>query len=141
MENAAIWWGLGGLALIASDMLFGTFFLLFCGIGALITSLAIYLGLSHSWLNEFLLFSISSLLLVVLFRKSLVKKFGPQSGQTFEEHLGKTVKVTSRISSHGKGRAVYRGAEWDAMSASGREYEENSEATIQKLEGITLVLE
>lgn len=140
--NAATIWGVAGLALVIADLVFGSFFMLFLGAGALITAGLAWAGLideNVTW--QWLVFSVTSVAGLLLFRKKLVKAFGKSSHEKYTEHKGQVVVVTESIPHNGAGRVKYRGAEWPAKTADGSALSEGHRAIIKNTDGILLEIE
>jgi inner membrane protein len=140
MSNEIIW-GAAGILLIIADVVFGTFFMLFLGISALITGALVWSGALPNPTWQWLTFAVLSSLGVILFRKKLVKSFGPSNEDRYQEHTGQKVQVVEEIPSNGTGRVLYRGAEWPATSRNGETIEKGTTAIIVKNEGITLIVD
>lgn len=132
-------WGAIGLALVILDMLFGSFYLLFLGLGALVTALSTWLGFTVDPTWQWTTFAVVSILGILLFRKRLVKHFGP-GGDRYTEHVGEKVKVIQDVTAK-DGKVMYRGAEWQARSKDGALIPVGEDARILKTDGIVLVVE
>ncbi len=138
MSIATIW-ALAGLILIIADVIFGTFFMLFLGVGAIITAAACWIGLgTENTAVQWLIFSAASTLGVGLFRKKLVKMFGSNAADKYQEHAGNVVVITAEIPANDTGRAKYRGAEWPARTVSGEAMAVGTRAKIVTTDGIVL---
>lgn len=132
-------WAVAGLLLIIADVVFGTFFMLFLGMGAILTALAVAIGLPNDLIAaQWLIFAVTSALGLILFRKKLVRSFGKESGSRYEEHVGQHVEVTTDIPHNGQGRVKYRGAEWPAITEDGSALSAGHKATITSTDGIIL---
>ena len=135
-----IYWGAGGLALIIADVLFGTFFVLFLGISALIIGALAWAGVLNDTLYQWLLFAAISILGVVLFRSRLLQWFGPGKDDKYNEHQGHNVEVIDSMEGSKQGKVKYRGTEWMAVSASGETFLPGETAVIDKLDGIVIYI-
>ena len=87
-----IWWFSAGLLLIITDLLVGSFFLLFLGVGALITGTSIIFDM-HSVSMHWVIFAVSSSILALVFRKPLMLRYGPGSMQKYIEHQGEWIEI------------------------------------------------
>lgn len=138
--STEIWWAVAGLAMVIADLIFGTFFILFIGAGALITALCIWIGIipasDPTW--QWVLFAVSSTLGLILFRKKLVNIFGRGAADKYDEHRGQKVSVTEDIPENGNGKVNYRGAQWIARSADGSAIAAGKTAVISQVDGIIL---
>lgn len=143
MFNPTIVWFVLGLILTLSEFAVPGVILIFFGIGAWIVAASTYLGLTGSFESQVLLFSISSILLLIVLRKWIKGKFyGHVSDvqdltQNLDEFTGKNVMVIKDVIPGKPGGTVeFKGSTWSAVSD---EYIKNGEcAIITEVEGITL---
>lgn len=138
--DAAIFWGSAGLILIIADVVFGSFFMLFLGVGALVTGAAVWSGTLANPVYQWLCFALVSLSGVISLRKPLIHRFGSKSAKGYDEHTGQRVFVCEAIPAGGSGRVMYRGAEWPARTLDGSALGQNSHALIHALDGIMLIV-
>jgi membrane protein implicated in regulation of membrane protease activity len=117
LNNAVIWFGLG-LALFLLEFLIPGFILFFFGIGAWIVAiLTFFLDITIN--EQLIVFVVSSILSVVLFRNWVKRKFGMglvAAGLLEDEFIGKTGVAETLIVPGKKGRVAFKGTEWDACS-------------------------
>ncbi len=133
------YWAIAGLLLIIADVIFGTFFMLFVGIGAIFTAGLMWSGLVQNYpAMQWIVFAATSAAGVLLFRNKLVNSFGGGSVSRYNEHKGQPVLVTETIPNNGMGRVKYKGAEWPARTANGEALHEGNKAEILKTDGIIL---
>jgi len=136
-------WFLIGLALILSEFMLPGVILVFFGLGAWITTLTIWLGLTAGWGSQLLTFAISSVLLLVVlrrwFRARLFGYVGDDQSpeQNIDDMAGQKVTVMVDVEpGQNTGKVEYKGAAWSARSdefiAAG------SRAVIVAADGITL---
>jgi membrane protein implicated in regulation of membrane protease activity len=117
LNNAVIWFGLG-LALFLLEFLVPGFILFFFGVGAWIVAI-ITLFLDVSINTQLIIFVISSVLSVSLFRNWVKRKFGlglSSGGKLEDEFVGKTAIAETPIYPGKKGRVEFKGTDWDACS-------------------------
>ncbi|MBL7812323.1 MAG: NfeD family protein [Bacteroidetes bacterium] len=139
--STELYWAAAGIGLIIADVIFGTFFVLFLGASALVTALLVWTGLLPDPALQWLVFAIVAAAGVLLFRKKLLKSFGPGHGSNFNEHLGQQVVVSSHIPANGQGRVSYRGTEWPASTMDGSALEEGAKGIVRHTDGILLKIE
>jgi len=137
LNNAVIWFGLG-LALFLFEFLIPGFILFFFGVGAWIVAvLTLFFDVS---LNiQLIVFVISSVLSVLLFRNWVKRKFGLGVSATEmleDEFLGKTAVAETPIYPGKKGRVEFKGTDWDACSEENIAPGEN--VIITRIESILL---
>lgn len=103
------WWhwvGLG-LSLIALEMLVSTFFLLWMGLGALITGLVGFL-LPLSFTAQLLLWTLASLAMVAIWMKYFKSPDRTHAGQAKEGILGITGLMTRPVTETGEGEILFQ---------------------------------
>ncbi len=121
MENffnhSVIWFGLG-LAFFLMEFILPGFILFFFGIGAWIVALlSLFIDISIN--VQLILFLVSSVLTVLLFRNFVKQRFGmtDQAPQLLEnEYIGKVAKAETVIAPGLHGKVEFKGASWDASS-------------------------
>ena len=121
MNNPILIWFLIGAALFLLEFAAPGLVILFFGLGAWIVSLFAYLGLVDSWSAQILLFSVASILSLVLLRKYLKSWFVGDSeteeGELDTEFIHQQVLVVREIPGGPKmGRIELKGADWRAWS-------------------------
>jgi len=120
--DAITWlWLLGGIILLASELLLPGLVAMFLGLGALVVALLRWLGLIDSLAYSFTAWFVSSLAFIVFLRSTL-QRFVPSetSFTPLEEDtdlFGAVAEVVETVSpSHTDGRISFRGTTWPATS-------------------------
>lgn len=119
---AEIAWAIGGLILIFLELFIPGLVIAFFGVGALVTALTTWIGISPSLPLQLLVFILSSILLLVLLRKYMKKIFygGIKSEEelpNFTVEIGKIVPVIEFIQPGEVGGKVrYQGSNWSARA-------------------------
>lgn len=132
-------WATIGVVLIIADLVTLTFFLVFLGMGALITAAFAWMGLATSINGQLICFAASSLVTMALFRGILRKMFGRDKGGTeYSQLVGQKAYVSTAIPVGHEGKVSYRGSEWIAFSDSPESIPEGSLVTIVSTDGIKL---
>jgi membrane protein implicated in regulation of membrane protease activity len=132
-------WAVIGLVLIAAELTHFAFFLIFIGIGALLTSGVTALGLIQSAEGQIVVFTVTSLLLIVLFRGRLKAKVQPPQMQA--EYVGQKASVSQAIKPGLEGRVTYRGSDWIAVGEDGAaEIAEGAAVIIVGMNGVRLIV-
>lgn len=112
-DDPAVIWGIAGLALLVLEMFTNTFFALFCGIACLLTAILTHFVFDNHPLYSWISFVVLSVILVAVLLKPLKKKFGNNAVKSsFEDHIGKKVKVIYPILENSQGKVYYKGTEW-----------------------------
>jgi membrane protein implicated in regulation of membrane protease activity len=138
--SADLIWGAAGLLLVIGDVVFGTFFVMFLGAGALITATLLWAGIPLSPTSQWLIFSGVSAIGVILLRKTLLKWFGPSEEERFQEHKGQAVIVLEDVAPGKNGKVKYRGTEWQAALADGDAIQPGETAYITHMDGIVVYI-
>jgi inner membrane protein len=130
-------WAVVGIALIITELVTPSFFLVFFGIGALLTALATATGLTASLSYQLIVFCTSSLALMIAFRHKI--KFRSAKETLPPDYMGQRVKVIRTIRKGDEGKVFYRGAEWIAFGESpGEEMAEGSLVEVTGADGVRL---
>lgn len=138
-------WTLLGIFLVFVEFFIPGLVIAFFGVGALVTGLTTWIGITPSLASQLFTFIISSVLLLVLLRTYLKKTFLGRSkdetgNRNFNIEIGKIVPVIEFIQPGEVGGKVrYQGANW---SASAEEPIEPGESVkITGSENLTLLVE
>jgi membrane protein implicated in regulation of membrane protease activity len=133
--SPVIIWAIIGIVLIIIELMSLTFVFAFFGVGALIVSLSAWAGITPDLNGQFVVFSVSSLLMMVALRKTAKKLFFG-SHDLPPDYKGHKVKVIKAIPAGGEGTISYRGSEWIAFSESADTIPDGSIVEIVALDGI-----
>ncbi|MFH1096109.1 MAG: NfeD family protein [Candidatus Desantisbacteria bacterium] len=114
-SSPALVWATIGVVFIIAELISFTFILCFLGIGAIIVSLTTWSGITPGINSQLVVFSISSILMMFLFRKTARRLFCG-SNDPLPDYMGQKVKVIKTISEGGEGAIAYRGSDWIAFS-------------------------
>ncbi|MBI5563061.1 MAG: NfeD family protein [Deltaproteobacteria bacterium] len=135
--SPALTWAIVGVVLLIIELTSFTFVLAFLGVGAFITAIAAWAGVTPGLNGQLIVFSASSLVLLVLLRKTARRLFSGQGGMPSDD-IGHRVKVIKEIPPEGEGAVLHRGSVWDAVSDSKDAIPEGSTVEITGTEGIRL---
>ncbi len=121
MRDPVLIWFLVGIGLMLLEFVAPGLVVFFFGVGALVVSLASYLGLVDSLFGQMLLFSVVSILSIFLLRTYVKSWFVGDSSDSDDEmrneFVGKVVKVVREIPGGlEEGRVELKGADWKACS-------------------------
>jgi len=128
-------WAIIGVVLIIIELMSVTFVFAFFGVGALIVSLTTWVGITPGLDSQFAVFALSSLLLMLAFRKTAKKLFFGHHDVP-PAYKGEKVRVVKAIPVGGEGAISYRGSEWIAFSDSIDTISEGSTVEITTFDGI-----
>ncbi len=139
------WWAwmilgavLLGAELFAVD---AQFYLVFLGVSAAIVGLATLFGVTLPEWGQWLAFAIVSLTFFVTFRAALYNKLR-QGGQGYEQkYAGEVVRVAEEIVPGARGRAEYRGSDWNVENVGESAITAGGDARVVEVDGLTLKVE
>jgi inner membrane protein len=137
-------WLVVGVLFLIAEVLSVSFFFLFLGIGALVTSLAVKLGFADAMWVQFLIFSVVSVASTVAFRNVALRVFGNSSEQsTYRgDFVGERAVVSKEISPRMQGKVSYRGTDWAAESKDkSATLEAGTQVIIKEVRGMVLIVE
>lgn len=117
MEMTPVYWLYVGVALILFEIMTPGLVSLFFGLSALTVALIVWLvpGLAQGW--QWIVFSVFSVLYILLLRKSLKKVFSGYrevSDNPGDEYTGKLAVVTEAVAPNKPGRVELGGTTWTA---------------------------
>lgn len=128
-------WAVIGLLLLIVELATVSFILCFIGLGALIVALTTWMGITTSLGSQLIVFSASSLLLLLLLRKTAKKLFAGHTDLP-PDYAGQKVEVVKPIPAGGEGTIQYRGSDWIAFSDTPQTIPTGSVVQIENIEGI-----
>jgi membrane protein implicated in regulation of membrane protease activity len=142
--NPVLIWFLAGLALIIFEFTVPGVILVFFGIGAWITALTTWAGLTTGWTSQLLVFTVSSVLMLVFLRRWFRARFFGHSSEVqdpldnLDEFRDQVVIVTEEVDPDSGGRVEFKGADWSARCDTALTV--GARAVIQSVDGITLLV-
>lgn len=138
MHNS-LYWIIGGLILLLLELAIPGVVIMFFGIGAILTGILL-LQFQISIVFQVLIFISFSLLMLVLMRKYIVKRFNKKDRSIeTEDIIGAEAKVISKISPNEQGKVEFRGSFWKAESDS--EIEVGAKVKIIGKKSIVLIVQ
>lgn len=138
-------WTIVGLLFIFVEFFIPGLVIAFFGVGALITALTTWIGITPSLSLQLIVFVVSSILLLILLRRLLKRTFlGDAQEETFDRNfnieIGKIVPVVEFIQPGEVGGKVrYQGTNWSASASEPIAPGESVE--IVGIDGLTLIVE
>ena len=115
------YWLVLGLVLVAAEMAAaGGFYVIFFGVGALLVAVLTFVGATASLWLQLLLFSVFSVISLLLFREPIMRrlyKAGPQ--RDLDTLVGEVGAAAEDLEPGKIGRVEVRGAMWTARNTSG----------------------
>lgn len=133
-------WILLGFLLLGLELLSTTLHLAFFGIGAIIVGFAVAVGLDVPLWAELLLFTGSSVALL-LFRQPLLRLFRTgQEDRHIDDMIGEIAIAREEIAPNNTGKAELRGALWNARNISDRPLNAGERCPVVRVEGVNLII-
>jgi membrane protein implicated in regulation of membrane protease activity len=120
--NPVLVWFIIGLILLIAETVLPGFVIIFFGIGAWVTTLLLLLGLLNSSNSQLLVFLVSSIVSLILFRKKGRQIFEGKTsgklapGQSLDDIKGQKALVVESIKPKTGGKVEFHGTVWDAES-------------------------
>jgi hypothetical protein len=134
-----IWVLLGFLLLVMELLTPGGLYLLFFGVAAIVVGLLTGFGLAGPAWMEWLLFSILSVIALLLFRRPLLQKFRPEQASVEVDSLvGETALTLEDIAVDAVGKAELRGTSWTARNVGSSALARGQRCRVEKVEGLML---
>ena len=133
-------WVLAGLGLLALEMMTpGGFYVMFFGAGALVVGVLVALGaVQPQWL-QWLLFSVVSVLSLIVFRGRLVTwSHAGAPAPPVDSLLGEIATPMEDIAPDALGKAELRGTAWTAHNVDARPLVKGQRGRVVRIDGLTL---
>lgn len=132
-------WVLLGLVLMVGEVLTpGGFYIVFFGFGAVLTGLLKLLGL-NSLALEGLVFVVSSVALLMLFRNRLLERFKSGAKELPLDNLAQEIAVAlEEIPAGAVGKVELRGTSWTAQNLDDSPIPVRRRCKVERAEGLTL---
>jgi membrane protein implicated in regulation of membrane protease activity len=133
-------WLLLGLLLLFLELLTpGGFYIIFFGIGAVLIGILVALELAGPLGSQLVLFAIVSLVMLLVFRRPLLKRMQP-TGQPHEVDslIGETALALENIPAGQMGKVELRGASWNARNIGETPLKRDRRCKVERVEGLTL---
>ncbi|MBR3980357.1 MAG: NfeD family protein [Bacteroidales bacterium] len=135
-------WLLCGVIGLALELILPGLVVLFFGCGALLTGIATWIFPSLQIEGQLIVFVVSSVVLLLVFRKMLRNRFFNNSKESddelADEYIGKTAVALTDFA-NGHGEVEFKGSKWEALSAD--EIRKGDTVVISSRESIKLTVE
>ncbi|MBM4197370.1 MAG: NfeD family protein [Gammaproteobacteria bacterium] len=136
------WWGwlvIGAIFLVAELFIVeAEFFLVFLGVSALLTGLAVFgIPAMPVWV-QWIVFAVVSLVSMVFFRKRVYGRLGKAVPDRPQDMVGDLIEVPQALAPGGTCRIEYRGTTWTARNDGAAAIPAGAKARVIGTQGITL---
>jgi membrane protein implicated in regulation of membrane protease activity len=138
-----LWAALGLLLAVGEVLTPGGFFVIFFGLAGLAVALLAFVGLADALWFQIFLFSIFSVVSLLLFRNPLLRWMARHTGQTVEVDslVGQIAVASSALPPGGVGHAELRGTTWNARNGSHAALAAGSRCRVTRVEGLVIWIE
>ena len=135
-----VWWAwmLLGLALLIGEMLHLALFMLFFGVAALIVGLLTVLGLGGNPATQWLLFSATSIVSMLLLRRPLLQRFKLRGAEEVDRLENEYAVAMEEIANNAMGKAELRGSPWNAKNVGAAAIPRGQRCRVERVEGLVL---
>jgi inner membrane protein len=134
-------WLAGGLALVVLEVVTPSgFFILFFGLGALTVGVLARLGVVEAWWMQWLLFSVASVVYLLVFRGRLQSRVQMPPPSKMDSIVGVLAVAQERMLPGVVGRVEVRGAAWSARNTSDSVLESGQRCKVLSVEGLLLTV-
>ena len=139
------WWSwmILGAVLLGAELLVvdAAFYLVFLGVAAAITGLAVLLGLGAMapW-AQWLVFGILALITMVTFRQRLYNKLRGNTPDYGDGIGGEVIRLNAALPVGESCRHEYRGTTWTVINRSTAEIPANTDVKISEVKGLNLLI-
>ena len=135
-------WAVAGLAFGLAEIATPGFYMIFFGVGAWAASvMSLVVPTSPLW-AQILVFTLVSVISLVLFRKPLMRKFGMDKPIPSRNEIVHEIALPMEDIVPGKvGKAELRGSTWNARNQGAETLAKGQRCRVVKVEGLTLWLE
>jgi hypothetical protein len=135
------YWVLFGLALLAMEILAGTgFYLLFLGLAAMAVGAAVGLGILEATWLQWVLFSVVSIVSVLVFRGPLLEriKSRERTQNIVDSLIGEVATPIEDLAPGATGKAELRGTTWTVRNGGSTTLSKGQRGRVVRVEGLTL---
>ena len=135
-----LWIVFGVVLLVAEVSVDAAFWLLFIGLSAVIVGLGGFFGLTGGPVVQWLLFAGLSLVLLYFFRGRLRAAAMRRKGAPVDAVVGEEAITVSSMAAGAHGKAMLRGAEWDARNVGSVEIPGGARVRVARVNQLVLEL-
>jgi hypothetical protein len=137
-------WAALGLVLVAVEIATpGGFFFIFFGLAGLVVALLAFAGLADALSFQILLFSVFSVVSLLLFRNPLLRWMARHTPKTVDvdTFVGDLAVAAAAIPPGGVGQAQLRGSAWNARNASQAPIAAGGRCRVTRVDGLVIWIE
>jgi hypothetical protein len=138
-----LWAALGLLLVVVEIATPGGFFFIFFGLAGLAVAALAFVGLASALSFQILLFSVFSVVSLLLFRNPLLRWMARHTPKTVDvdTFVGELAVAASAIPPGGVGQAQLRGSAWNARNASLAPIAAGGRCRVTRVDGLVIWIE
>lgn len=136
-----IWLALGLVLMVIELATPSGFFVMFFGLGALTVGVLTRLGIAGPAWMEWLLFTVFSIVYVLLFRDRLQQRVQQPDADNIDTLIGEVAVPRERIPPAGIGRVELRGTIWNARNDSTVPLEPGRRSRVTRVDGLLVFVQ
>lgn len=141
MMSAMPWWSwlAGGFVLLVVELITPSgFFIMFFGVGALLTGVLASTGAVSGVVAQWFTFTVLSIGSLLLFRGKLQSRVEPRQRPPIDSLVGEIATPTADIPPGAVGRVTLRGSSWEARNESDITLDANRRCRVKHVSGLQL---
>lgn len=141
MITAMDWWIwlAGGFVLLVLELVTPSgFFIMFFGIGAILTGVAASVGLVTTPVPQWFVFTVVSVLSLLLFRGKVQARVEPDARPPVDSLVGQIAFPVETMAPGAVGRVALRGSNWDARNEGDTPLGANQRCRVTRVSGLQL---
>lgn len=136
-----LWVVLGLLLLVLEILTPGGFFVMFFGLAALVLGGLVAVGAGGPVWLQWLLFSVLSLVSLVLFRPSLTRWMRGAPAGSVDSLVGEVAVLLEDLAAGAVGKAELRGTAWTVRNGGASPLRRGGRARVERVDGLMLVIQ
>ena len=133
-------WVLTAFLLLIIEFFSTTAHIGFFAIGAFIVAILVGSGVSMPLWSQLLIFSISSVVLLIFVRPIIVRKLGLNKVVVVDTFVGERAIALDDIAVSATGKAELRGSTWSARNVGSAPLNRGQECVVDRIDGLTLYI-
>ena len=132
-------WLAGGFALLVAGLVTPSgFFIMFFGVGAILTGVAASVGAVSAPAAQWLVFTVISVLSLLLFRGKIQARVEPDARPPVDSLVGEIATPVEDMAPGAVGRVALRGSNWEARNEGDTALGANQRCRVTRVSGLQL---
>jgi membrane protein implicated in regulation of membrane protease activity len=133
-------WVVLGLVLMAAELFTAGFFVFFFGVGGVLVGALARFGLAGPEWMQWLLFSVISILSLILFRRPVMNRFRMNERKEVDTMIGESAIAEEHIAVQAEGKVELRGSTWKAINIGTAPIHKGHRCRVERVDSITLMV-